>query len=501
MDPANLLTKRHWIAELARRKPGAVLYSLNHVIDFEWMREAYLQTRKDGATGIDGVTAADYEANLEANLRDLLERIKSGRYHAPPVRRTYIPKADGSQRPLGIPTFEDKIAQRAVAMVLEAIYEQDFLPCSYGFRPGRSAHQALRELYGVTTRQGQYWVIEVDIRKYFDSIPHSHLRAILDQRVTDGVIRRMIDKWLKAGVLEDGLLRLATEGTPQGGVISPILSNIFLHHVLDEWFEKEVRPRMTGPCTLVRFADDFVMTFKNHHDAKRVMQAGHGGVGQAAWTVWAHAPSRQDALHRLPPRASRWHASGLRRAAVRLSRLHPHLDEVAEGQERGAPANGQKPARPRAGCDQRLVSEQPPPAAGGPAATADRQAGRPLRLLRHHREHRATRPVLPSDRTAMAEMAGPTNAPACPVMGQVQRDPRTLSTPQASGHPSLRRAQRSSPVKNRKREICTSGTVGGEGGNILTYPASLPQRDAAGSWQWQVGARRKWRMGSSTIRH
>jgi RNA-directed DNA polymerase len=168
MDPANLLTKRHWIAELARRKPGAVLYSLNHVIDFEWMREAFLQTRKDGATGIDGVTAADYEANLEANLRDLLERIKSGRYHAPPVRRTYIPKADGSQRPLGIPTFEDKIAQRAVAMVLEAVYEQDFLPCSYGFRPGRSAHQALRELYGVTTRQGQYWVIEVDIRKYLD---------------------------------------------------------------------------------------------------------------------------------------------------------------------------------------------------------------------------------------------------------------------------------------------------------------------------------------------
>jgi RNA-directed DNA polymerase len=285
MDPANLLTKRHWIAELARRKPGAVLYSLNHVIDFEWMREAYLQTRKDGATGIDGVTAADYEANLEANLRDLLERIKSGRYHAPPVRRTYIPKADGSQRPLGIPTFEDKIAQRAVAMVLEAIYEQDFLPCSYGFRPGRSAHQALRELYGVTTRLGQYWVIEVDIRKYFDSIPHSHLRAILDLRVTDGVIRRMIDKWLKAGVLEDGLLRLATEGTPQGGVISPMLSNIFLHHVLDAWFEKEVRPRMTGPCTLVRFADDFVMTFKNHHDAKRVMEVLGKRLGRFGLTL------------------------------------------------------------------------------------------------------------------------------------------------------------------------------------------------------------------------
>jgi RNA-directed DNA polymerase len=272
MDPANLLTKRHWIVELARRKPAGVLYSLNHVIDFEWMREAYLHTRKDGATGIDGVTAADYEANLEANLRDLRERIMSGRYHAPPVRRTYIAKADGSQRPLGIPTFEDKIAQRAIAMVLEAVYEEDFLPCSYGFRPGRSAHQALRELFGVITRQGQYWVIEVDVRKYFDSIPHSELRAILDQRVTDGVIRRMVDKWLNAGLLENGSLRLATEGTPQGGVISPMLANIFLHHVLDQWFETEVKPCLAGPCTLVRFADDFVMTFKNHHDAKRVME-------------------------------------------------------------------------------------------------------------------------------------------------------------------------------------------------------------------------------------
>src|SRR5467141_2989196 len=144
MNPANLSTKRRWIAELARTKPGTVLFSLHHVIDLEWMKAAYRLTRKDGATGIDGATAADYKANLVANLTDLLDRIKSGRYRAPPVRRAYIPKADGSQRPLGIPTFEDKVAQRAVTMVLEEIYEQDFLPCSYGFRPGRSAHQALR---------------------------------------------------------------------------------------------------------------------------------------------------------------------------------------------------------------------------------------------------------------------------------------------------------------------------------------------------------------------
>jgi RNA-directed DNA polymerase len=258
---------------------------LHHLIDLEWMHEAYALTRKDGATGNDGVTAQAYEANLEANLTDLLGRIKSGRYKAPPVRRSYIPKADGTQRPLGIPTFEDKVAQRAIVMVLEAVYEQDFLPCSYGFRPARSAHDALRKLQGVIVWQGEHWVLDVDIRKYFDSIPHHHLRELLDQRVTDGVIRRMIDKWLKAGVLEDGLLRRTLEGSPQGGVISPMLSNIYLHHVLDEWFETEVRPRLAGSCTLVRYADDFVMTFKNHHDAKRVLEVLGKRLGRYGLTL------------------------------------------------------------------------------------------------------------------------------------------------------------------------------------------------------------------------
>ena len=156
-------------------------------------------------------------------------------------------------------------------MVLEAVYEQDFLPCSYGFRPGRSAHQALQSLHTAIMSQRLRWVVDIDIVKYFDSISHSHLRNFLDQRVTDGVIRWMIDKWLKAGVLEDGLLRHATEGSPQGGVISPCLSNIFLHHVLDEWFETEARPRLKGGCTLVRFADDAVMAFENFLDAKRVL--------------------------------------------------------------------------------------------------------------------------------------------------------------------------------------------------------------------------------------
>ncbi|WP_313807208.1 group II intron reverse transcriptase/maturase [Sphingobium sp.] len=262
-----------------------VLCSLHHVIDLDWMKEAYRLTRKDGAPGIDGVTAADYEVDLEVRLLDLLERIKSGRYRAPPVRRAYIPKADGSQRMLGIPTFEDKVAQRAITMVLEAIYEEDFYPCSYGFRPGRSAHQALRNMQNVLWEKRLHWVIDLDIQKYFDSIPHSHLRTFLDQRVTDGVIRRMIDKWLNAGAVEDGLLRRSALGSPQGGVISPCLSNIFLHHVLDEWFETEVRPRLRGECTLARYADDAVMAFDNIVDANRVLTVLGKRLGRYGLTL------------------------------------------------------------------------------------------------------------------------------------------------------------------------------------------------------------------------
>jgi group II intron reverse transcriptase/maturase len=247
------------------------LTSLHHLIDLDWMYEAYRLTRKDGAPGIDGVLAVDYEANLEANLLDLLARVKSGRYIAPPVRRHYIPKADGTQRPLGIPTLEDKVAQRVILLLLEPIYETDFLPCSYGFRPGRSAHDALRALRDGFMDQGLRWVVDVDVSKYFDTIDHAHLRRFLDQRVTDGVVRRMIDKWLKAGVLERGILRRSAGGTPQGGVISPLLANIYLHYVLDEWFEGVVRPRTRGGCLLVRYADDAVIAFGDHLAGRRLL--------------------------------------------------------------------------------------------------------------------------------------------------------------------------------------------------------------------------------------
>lgn len=246
--------------------------SLNHFLDEEWLRYAYDLTRKDGAVGVDGQTAADYERNLDQNLRDLLGRIKSSRYFAPPVRRAHIPKGDRTTRPLGIPTFEDKVAQRAIVLLLEPIYEQDFLPCSYGFRPGRSAHQAVRDLRSFIMENGARWVLDVDLRKYFDTINHGHLRSFLTRRVTDVVVRRMIDKWLKAGVLDEGQLRRSDVGTPQGGVISPLLANIFLHYVLDEWLAAGVGPRMKGRYGLVRFCDDFVLAFEDFLDCRRVFE-------------------------------------------------------------------------------------------------------------------------------------------------------------------------------------------------------------------------------------
>jgi RNA-directed DNA polymerase len=265
-------TKLERIAKLARAMPQAALTTLAHHIDIDWLREAYRRTRKDGATGIDRQTADQYASNLEVNLRSLLERAKSGSYVAPPVRRVHIPKGDGSQtRPIGIPTFEDKVLQRAVAMVLEAVYEQSFLDCSYGFRPGRSAHQALRVVQSQTVKMAGKWVLEVDIRNFFGTLDHCHLRNIVRQRVRDGVLLRLIGKWLNAGVMKDGAIEYPDAGTPQGGVISPILANVYLHEVLDDWFARQVVPRLAGRATLVRYADDVVIIFEHERDARRVL--------------------------------------------------------------------------------------------------------------------------------------------------------------------------------------------------------------------------------------
>jgi group II intron reverse transcriptase/maturase len=251
--------------------PDRQLRTLAHHIDVEWLREAYRRTRKDGAVGVDGQTARQYAAHLEDNLRSLLDQAKTGRYRAPAVRRVHIPKGDGTRmRPIGIPTFEDKVLQRAVVMALEPAYEEDFYDFSYGFRPGRSAHDALQALWAGLMRLGGGWLLDVDIQSYFDTLDHEICRDLLRQRITDGVLVRLIGKWLNAGVLEGGVIRRPDSGTPQGGVISPLLANIYLHEVLDRWWVEEVQPRLRGQAFLIRYADDFVIAFRREDDARRV---------------------------------------------------------------------------------------------------------------------------------------------------------------------------------------------------------------------------------------
>jgi len=285
-EPDPVSTKQQRIAELAKRSPQVGFTSLNHHLDHFWLCEAYHRTRKDGAPGVDGQTADDYLLSLRDNLKSLLDRAKSGAYRAPPVRRVHIPKGTGSEtRPIGIPTLEDKVLQRAVVMALEPIYEQDFRDCSYGFRPGRSAHQALATLWQQVMDLGGCWLIEVDIRKFFDTLDHAHLRELLRQRVRDGVLLRLIDKWLNAGVLEDGELTYPEAGTPQGGVISPLLANVYLHYVLDVWFEEVVKPCLKGRAFLVRYADDFVMGFACAEDARRVLAVLPKRFGKYGLTI------------------------------------------------------------------------------------------------------------------------------------------------------------------------------------------------------------------------
>lgn len=271
-DKSTMSTVEMQIAERSRKFPDEALTNLNQFIDEELLGECFQLLNKRSASGVDGQTWQGYNETRKERIAHLLGAFKTGTYRAPNIRRVYIPKGDGKERPLGLPTIEDKLLQTAVSKVLSPIYEQEFLGCSYGFRPGKSQHQALQELFNEVSIKGKRYIIDADMQNYFGSIDHQRLREFLDRKIKDGVIRRMIDKWLKAGILEDGQVAYPTEGTPQGGTISPLLSNIYLHYVLDEWFTKEIQPRLRGRSFIIRFADDFLLGFTNADDAMRVMQ-------------------------------------------------------------------------------------------------------------------------------------------------------------------------------------------------------------------------------------
>jgi len=265
-------TEELQIAERARKYKHEALTNLQQFIDEKLLHKSYRSLNKNSSPGVDGKYWHNYSQESQFRIPELLGEFKSGKYKAPPIRRVYISKGDQGKRPLGIPTIEDKILQESVRRVLTPIYEEDFKAFSYGFRSGHSAHQAIDYMFKEVSFKGLHCIIDADIRNYFGSINHGILREFLDRRVKDGVIRKMIDKWLKAGILEDNQISYPSEGTPQGGLISPLLSNIYLHYVLDEWFSEQIQPLLTGRSFIVRYADDFVLGFENASDAERVME-------------------------------------------------------------------------------------------------------------------------------------------------------------------------------------------------------------------------------------
>ena len=262
-------TSLRGIANRARQDKEARFGNLCGLLSVENLRLCFYKLRKNAATGIDGVTYQEYEEKLEENLTELVERLKGKRYRAKLVRRRHIPKGGGKMRPLGIPVLEDKVVQRACADILMAIYEEDFLDCSWGYRPGRSAREATRELETELHRGRYGWVVEADIRSFFNNIDHDWMIKMLEERVNDRAFTRLIRKWLKAGIMEeDGQIVHPATGTPQGGIISPVLANIYLHYALDLWFDRKVRKACVGACYLIRYADDFVCAFESREDAE-----------------------------------------------------------------------------------------------------------------------------------------------------------------------------------------------------------------------------------------
>jgi RNA-directed DNA polymerase len=259
------------IAELAKEDPKRHFFSIAHLITVEKLFAAFRHLRKKASAGIDGVTYAQYETGVDENIRQLHQRLKEGKYRAQPLRRVYIPKEDGKQRPISIPVLEDKLVQKAAVDLLNAIYEQDFLGSSYGFRPGRGQHQALDEVRRVICTRPTGWILEIDIRSYFDKIVRETLVEMVEKRVSDGSVLRLIQKWIKVGVIEEGRVLVSETGTGQGQPISPLLANIYLHYILDEWFEEVVKPRLKGEAYEIRFADDAILCFERKEDAEKVM--------------------------------------------------------------------------------------------------------------------------------------------------------------------------------------------------------------------------------------
>jgi RNA-directed DNA polymerase len=260
------------IADKAKQDTRVRFTSLAHLLTPDFLKSSFRQLNQDGAPGTDGITMEAFGGDLDAEIDRLWQELRTGRYRASPVRRVYIPKANGTLRPLGVPTVRDRTVQRAVANLLSTVYEPYFKEFSYGFRPGRSTHDALESLRLIIDRTPVQHVVEADIASYFDTVNHRWLMKFLEDRIADRTLLRLVAKWLKVGVMEDGVVSCSDEGTPQGGPLSPLLANVYLHYVLDLWFDHRFKPSAAGACALVRYADDFVVCFEHAHEADRFRQ-------------------------------------------------------------------------------------------------------------------------------------------------------------------------------------------------------------------------------------
>ena len=422
------------VAERAKREPEGRFHSLAHLLEVPALERAYHRQRKSAAVGVDGITKETYGQDLEARLRDLHARLKSKQYRHQPIRRVHIPKDGGKTRPIGIAAFEDKVVQDALREVLEAIYEQDFVDGSYGFRPGRSAHDALRALDRVVHRGEVSWILEADIVSFFDSVDRTALLEMLQVRVADGSLLRLVGKCLHVGVFDGEDFSEPDRGTTQGSVISPILANIYLHYVLDLWFEREVKPRLRGRAILLRYADDFAIGFERQDDAERVMEVLPKRM--ARYGLALHPDKTRLLCFRRPPDAQ---TGGKGPATFDFLGFTLYWRRTRGGRW-GALGDGvQDPDVAPSTVDssrRRLVSSPSTPAGQGAARRAHETDRGPHQLLRGQRQRAQSAVAHRSGEAVLVEVAPPSEPANSSHLGKVRRTTRAVSFPAGSDRSS-----------------------------------------------------------------
>jgi RNA-directed DNA polymerase len=321
-------TKLDLLSDIARRRKDVRIENVACHLNEENLKECFGLLKKGKATGVDGVTLEEYEVNLDENLRGLVERMKRQAYKPQPVRRTYIPKTNGKMRPLGIPAIEDKIVQKGMTRILEAVYEADFLDCSYGFRPNRSPHQALKQLDKITMTQPINHIIDADIKGFFDHVDHGWMRKFLEHRISDTSFDRLIYRFLRNGYMEEGKEYDVEKGTPQGGIISPVLANIYLHYVLDLWLEKVIKSESRGTVEMVRYADDFVICVQYKDDAEKILEKLKDRLGKFGLEL-AEAKTRRIEFGRFSKQNAQ--TKGVKPATFNFLGFTHYIDQTRSG--------------------------------------------------------------------------------------------------------------------------------------------------------------------------